>query len=95
MLLTITNSRRAGKIWQTESSNRLHWICDGSMAQRAASSVQFRHVTSGAAAWNLVANGAMPVNGPRRTVSGKTGDVEGFGEENALRPARLKKPASK
>src|SRR5262249_50043867 len=39
-----------------------------------AENVQFRHVAGGAPARNLVADGTIPVNGPRRTVSGKTGD---------------------
>src|ERR1700746_3633932 len=38
--------------------------------------VQFRHIASGAAARNLVADGAIPVSGPRRAVFGKTGDVD-------------------
>src|SRR5882724_6576558 len=41
-----------------------------------AENVQFRHVAGGAPARNLVADGAIPVNGPRRTVPGKTGDVD-------------------
>ncbi len=41
-----------------------------------AENIQFRHVASGAPARNLVADGAIPVNSPRRTVSGKTGDVD-------------------
>ena len=41
-----------------------------------AENVQLRHVASGASARNLEADGAIPINGPRRTVSGKAGDVD-------------------
>ena len=41
-----------------------------------AENVQFRHVASGAPARNLVADGAIPVNGPRRTVPGNTSGVD-------------------
>src|SRR5439155_4294390 len=51
-----------------------------------AENVQFRHVASGAPALNLVADGAIPVNGPRRTVSGETGDVD---EVELTEPALL------
>ena len=40
-----------------------------------ADNVQFGHVASDATARNLVAAGAIPVNGPPRTVAGKTGDI--------------------
>ena len=51
-----------------------------------AENIQFRHVASGAPARNLVADGAIPVNGPRRAVCGKTGDVD---EVELIEPALL------
>src|SRR6185369_12119895 len=51
-----------------------------------AENVQFRHVASGAPARNLVADSAIPVNGPRRTVYGETGDVD---EAELIEPALL------
>src|SRR5437773_12156626 len=51
-----------------------------------AENVQFRHVASGAPTRKLVADGAIPVNGPRRAVSGQTGDVD---EVELIKPALL------
>src|SRR6476659_11429227 len=70
---------------------RYQMLGDRLLALRAdigdtAENVQFRHVASGAPARNLVAGGAIPVNGPRRTIFGKTGDVD---EVELIKPALL------